>query len=505
MRNVYTGRAVAKIEGILENVTETVGDRSHSFAILRVQQCEDNIPGIRHRAVFILEPVDTETHRLLRNQIDSGDSVDAICAGVLSKAELNFASHWEDIDPPVLRLHTAVEQTGDATILIGEYVGNEYKALLVLQQLRSRTFLTLPVYDFFGDHEPEVLHCITSEHPGQARTKAINFFAGKARHAVEQAIDKELSTQQRSMMQRIRSSRGRAVCIQGCPGNGKTLVAMGLLLANISELQEGQCFLWVVNSRKQRDVAVNLFRSLLATDRLSVIGLGDSVKEETREEDAEHCDIAVQQFLESRLRLYKAALHHLRKDINKGFEAILWRHLAERMQEVAVQLRQDYLIAMQELQGRAKIVVMTVDGCVQALTGFSVHSKMLKSYSIRATVIDDCQQVDHSAVTPIVHHTQRFVLLVGNAEQRIAPHRPPSTRSGSSTTPSSGNDTVQSAAFYSWHKAISPPIPTYAWQTLRSEDTHTPICGQPPLWAHPNRMAQGHDRLSHSVACTISG
>ena len=66
MRNVYTGRAVAKIEGILENVTETVGDRSHSFAILRVQQCEDNIPDIRHRAVFILQPADTETHRLIR-------------------------------------------------------------------------------------------------------------------------------------------------------------------------------------------------------------------------------------------------------------------------------------------------------------------------------------------------------------------------------------------------------------------------------------------------------
>ena len=47
MRTVYTGRAVAKIEG-------TVGDKSHSFASLRVQQCEDKIPDIRHRAVFIL-------------------------------------------------------------------------------------------------------------------------------------------------------------------------------------------------------------------------------------------------------------------------------------------------------------------------------------------------------------------------------------------------------------------------------------------------------------------
>merc|ERR1712026_579498 len=152
---------------------------------------------------------------------------------------------------------------------------------------------------------------------------------------------------------------------------------MALLLANISKRQESQYFLWVVNSRKQRDIAVNLFRSLIANDRLSVIGLGDSVKEEnTREEDAEHCDIAVQQFLESRLTLYKTALHHLHEDINKPLEVTLWRRLAECMQAVSIQYRQDYLFAMQELQLRAKILVMTVDGCKQALTGFSAHSKL---------------------------------------------------------------------------------------------------------------------------------
>ena len=52
MRNVYTGRAVAKMEGVLENVAETVGDRKFAIDVKKFSaeefECLDDpspVPG----------------------------------------------------------------------------------------------------------------------------------------------------------------------------------------------------------------------------------------------------------------------------------------------------------------------------------------------------------------------------------------------------------------------------------------------------------------------------
>ena len=52
-QKVFTGSAVAKIEGSVENVHEVEGGNPHSFAIVNVDTCREKIADIRHRAAFI--------------------------------------------------------------------------------------------------------------------------------------------------------------------------------------------------------------------------------------------------------------------------------------------------------------------------------------------------------------------------------------------------------------------------------------------------------------------
>ena len=167
--------------------------------------------------------------RLLSAQVAAGASVDAITASVLRNADINLALQWEGVGQQFLRLHGPVEHPGSAIILVGDYVGSEYKCLLVLQQLRSRALFNLPVYDFFGDHE--------YAHPETGRARQEHIFAGTSGKSVQQAIckTKTLSKDQRHMIRTIRTSSRRALCVQACPGNGKTVVAMGLLLANFEK------------------------------------------------------------------------------------------------------------------------------------------------------------------------------------------------------------------------------------------------------------------------------
>ena len=47
---------MATLEGDVENIREVPNGNCHSFAILKIKQCKERIPDVRHRAVFILSP-----------------------------------------------------------------------------------------------------------------------------------------------------------------------------------------------------------------------------------------------------------------------------------------------------------------------------------------------------------------------------------------------------------------------------------------------------------------
>ena len=107
-----------------------------------------------------------------------------------------------------------------------------------------------------------------------------------------------------------------------------------------------------------------------------------------------------------------------------------WRQKTERMHILEQEFLQAHIIAMSDLQGRAKIIVMTVDGCVQCISGLAMQSKFFENLRIKAGVVEECQQVEHGLVSPIAYRVQEFLLLIGDDGQGMNFQMPTSHSSG---------------------------------------------------------------------------
>ena len=94
---------------------------------------------------------------------------------------------------------------------------------------------------------------------------------------VEFALGKgriKLTDDQKDLMMRVQKSASRTVAIEANPGNGKTLVVTGMMLALLPTLEKHERVIWLTKTRAQRDAQVNFCRRYLKHDPFAVIGLG---------------------------------------------------------------------------------------------------------------------------------------------------------------------------------------------------------------------------------------
>ena len=113
------------------------------------------------------------------------------------------------------------------------------------------------------------------------------------------------------------------------------------------------------------------------------------------------------------LQALEEELSKIPPDVSLGSPSgTIWRQKIERMHVLGARYRQALQLAMQELQARAKLLVMTVDGCVQGLSGLAVHSQWLQRVQFKVLVVEECQQPEHALITLIVYTPDDFVLLV---------------------------------------------------------------------------------------------
>ena len=279
-----------------------------------------------------------------------------------------------------------------------------------------------------------------------------------------------LSADQKLLVGGLAKSTSGVFGLAAVAGSGKTIVLTGVLLQKIPTMKLEERMIWLVKSRKGRDEQVDLFRRFLV-DPLQVASVGRRRSAGADDSDEDAWDHEIARFVDDRVNHIKTKLERLRAEmlsmpqfIQVGTEQwLVWRQTAEIMHVLSMRLHAETMLAVQEAFAKAKILVMTVGGFTQLVSGFSANDYLIKDKVFVSCAIDEAQQLDFSSVAPIAA-VVRHLLLIWDPAQRIEFVRSCNAQ-GLDATSLPGD-------FFPWERSIYGGSLTPAWSCLRAADIH---------------------------------
>ena len=382
---------------------------------------------------------------------------------VIESGEFQIAKKFEGVGTKYLRLHGRVKATGRVRVVIGEYVGPEHYTIAALRRHRKNLDDATAFLDFFGTH--------TGPRP---KHRPQGPFHGISTEVVQNAVSRQLSAHQLEFVKNAIASSTGITALNAVAGAGKTIVVTGMFLTLIPTMGPNDRLVYLTKTRKARDKQLSEFRSLLPNP-LEALSLGRQRDKGPTDETEARWDEVVTSFIDKKMEGIVGELRRIRQRlketlVTKNMNPLsdngrTWRDLSEEMHVLSMKYFSAKLDAEDEAFKTAKIILMTVDGFVQNLSGECVWSSLLAKYNIISCCIDEAHQLEHKIVAAVALAVKN-VTLIYDEVQRIETQPRRRGKLHSRTN-------LREGEYFAWERCIYGGTMNPAWSTLRDTDVQT--------------------------------